>query len=118
MRLGVFFVVLAVPLAVSACVSGSSDEQQATPLPADDGQNVRVFDTEALEGDNGVRKILVEEYRVREVESVSCPEDQEVKQGNEFECTVTLGGYEPRDVTVTITVTDEENAEYQVSLPG
>ena len=79
--------------------------------------NTKVLDQAALEGDDGVKKILVDEYKVKDVESVSCPADQEVKQGNKFECTVKIGGDEPKDVKVTITITNEENAEYQVSLP-
>jgi hypothetical protein len=43
---------------------------------------------------------------------------QQVEQGAEFDCTVTIGGAEPREASVTITVTDEENAEYQVGVPG
>jgi hypothetical protein len=30
---------------------------------------------------------------------------------------VKIGGDDPKEVKVTITVTNEENAEYQVSLP-
>jgi hypothetical protein len=76
-----------------------------------------VLDQAALQGDDGVKKILVDEYKVENVESVTCPADQEVKQGNKFDCQVKIGGDEPKEVTVTITVTNEENAEYQVSLP-
>jgi flagellar basal body-associated protein FliL len=79
--------------------------------------NTKVFDKAALEGDDGVKKILVDDYKVQDIESVTCPADQEVKQGNKFDCTVKVGGDEPKDLKVTITVTNEENAEYQVALP-
>ncbi|MDQ3790622.1 MAG: DUF4333 domain-containing protein [Actinomycetota bacterium] len=79
--------------------------------------NKKVLDQAALEGDNGVKQVLVDEYKMTDVESVSCPADQEVKQGHKFECTVKIGGDEPKDVKVTITVVNEENAQYEVSRP-
>ena len=79
--------------------------------------NTKVFDQAALQGDDGVKKILVDDYKVDNIESVSCPADQEVKQGNKFDCTVKTGGDDAKELTVTITVTNEENAEYQVALP-
>jgi hypothetical protein len=79
--------------------------------------NTKVFDQAALQGDDGVKKILVDDYKVDNIESVSCPADQEVKQGNKFQCTVKVGGDEPKELKVTITVTNEESAEYQVALP-
>jgi hypothetical protein len=78
--------------------------------------NTKVFDQNALQGDDGVKKILVEDYKVENIESVSCPADQEVKQGNKFTCTVKIGGDEPTEMTVNITVTNDEG-EYQVALP-
>lgn len=113
MRLGVLLAVLAVPLAATACVSRSSDEK--APELRSDEENVQVFDESALEGEDGIKRVLVEDYLMANVDSVDCPADQEVKQGSEFECTVEAGGDE---LTVTITVTDEENAEYQVGVPG
>jgi hypothetical protein len=44
---------------------------------------------------------------------VSCPADQEVKQGNKFQCEVTV---DDKKMTVQITVTNDEG-EYQVALP-
>jgi hypothetical protein len=78
--------------------------------------NTKVFDQNALQGDDGVKKILVEDYKLENIESVSCPADQEVKQGNKFTCTVKQGGDEPKEMTVQITVTNDEG-EYQVALP-
>ena len=76
----------------------------------------KVFDEGALEGDNGVRKILVENYNepAEDIEGVDCPADQEVKQGNTFDCKVTIRGEEQ---TVKITVVNEDG-QYEVSTPG
>jgi hypothetical protein len=78
--------------------------------------NTKVFDQAALQGEEGVKKILVNEYKMENVDSVSCPADQEVKTGNKFECTVKVGGDEPKDLTVQITVTSDDG-QYQVALP-
>jgi hypothetical protein len=78
--------------------------------------NTKVFDQASLQGDDGVKRILVNDYKVENIESVSCPADQEVKQGNKFECTVKVGGDEPKELTVNITVTNDDG-EYQVALP-
>ncbi|MGH3879068.1 MAG: DUF4333 domain-containing protein [Actinophytocola sp.] len=76
----------------------------------------KVFDEGALEGDNGVRKILVENYNepAEDIEGVDCPADQEVKQGNTFDCKVTIRGEER---TVKITVVNEDG-QYEVSTPA
>ncbi len=78
--------------------------------------NTKVFDQSALQGEDGVKKILVNDYKVPNIQSVSCPADQEVKQGNKFQCTVKVGGNEPKDLTVEITVTSNDG-QYQVALP-
>jgi hypothetical protein len=78
--------------------------------------NTKVFDRAALEGDQGVKKILVNDYKVENIQSVTCPSDQEVKQGNKFQCTVKVGGDEPKELTVQITVTSDDG-QYQVALP-
>ncbi|TDV44883.1 DUF4333 domain-containing protein [Actinophytocola oryzae] len=78
--------------------------------------NTKVFDQSALQGDEGVKKILVNDYKYENIESVSCPADQEVKQGNKFDCTVKIGGDDPKDLTVQITVTSDDG-QYQVALP-
>jgi len=78
--------------------------------------NTKVFDQNALEGNDGVKKILVNDYKVQNIESVSCPADQEVKQGNKFECKVKVGGDDAKELTVQITVTSDDG-QYQVALP-
>lgn len=79
--------------------------------------NKKVFDQAALEGDDGVKKILVNDYNVQNVESVSCPADVEVKQGNTFQCKVKIGGDEPKEQTVNITIKDNEG-QYEVAPPS
>jgi len=78
--------------------------------------NTKVFDKAALEGDQGVKKVLVNDYKVEDIESVTCPADQEVKQGNKFQCKVKVGGNDPKELTVQITVTSDDGL-YQVALP-
>lgn len=78
----------------------------------------KVFDKAALEGDNGVKKVLVASYGVpaESIDKVVCPADQEVKQGNKFSCTVTLKGDSPKEQTVDITVRND-GGEYEVGTP-
>ncbi|HEV7652996.1 MAG TPA: DUF4333 domain-containing protein [Actinophytocola sp.] len=75
----------------------------------------KVFDEAALEGDNGVKKILVENYNepADDISKVDCPADQEVKQGATFECTVTISDEQQ---TVKITVVNDDG-QYEVSTP-
>ena len=75
----------------------------------------KVFDEAALEGDNGVQKILVENYNepAEDISKVDCPADEEVKQGNTFECKVTI---RDEQQTVKITVVNDDG-QYEVSTP-
>ncbi|MPZ79371.1 MAG: DUF4333 domain-containing protein [Actinophytocola sp.] len=77
--------------------------------------NKKVFDESALEGDNGVKKILVENYNepADDISKIDCPADQEVKQGNTFECTATI---RDEETTVKITVVNNDG-QYEVSTP-
>jgi hypothetical protein len=77
--------------------------------------NKKVFDEAALEGDNGVKKILIENYNesADDISKVDCPADQEVKQGATFECKVTIRDEEQ---TVKITVVNEDG-QYEVATP-
>jgi hypothetical protein len=78
----------------------------------------KVFDEGALEGDNGVKKVLVTSYNVPkdQIQSIDCPADQEVKQGNKFQCTVKLGGDNPKVQVVDVTVRND-SGEYEVGSP-
>lgn len=80
--------------------------------------NKKVFDESALEGDNGVKKVLTASYGLpaETIERVDCPAGQEVKQGNKFTCTVQLGGDQPGTRVVDITVRND-NGEYEVGTP-
>src|SRR6476469_2091990 len=78
--------------------------------------NTKVFDQSSLQGDEGVKKVLVNDYKVENIQSVSCPADQEVKSGNKFSCKVKVGGDDPKELTVQITVTSDDG-QYQVALP-
>jgi hypothetical protein len=80
--------------------------------------NKKVFDQSALQGDNGVKKVLISSYGVPkdQIQSVSCPANQEVKQGNKFQCTIKLGGDSPKEQVVDITVRND-SGEYEVGTP-
>jgi hypothetical protein len=76
---------------------------------------IKVFDESALESDDGIKKILVEDYKMR-AETVNCPADQEVRAGNKFTCVVRIGEGDFKELAVTITVVND-SGEYQVGLP-
>ena len=68
-----------------------------------------VLNQEVLEGADGVRQVLEQEYDLTDVGKIDCPAEVAL----EFDCTVTVGGQEK---TVTVTVLDE-NGELKVSPP-
>src|SRR2546423_508596 len=72
-----------------------------------------VFDTGAVQ--DGVRGVLINSYGVArdQIESVRCPTNQEVKAGSTFTCTVELGGTNPGQKQVDITVRNDSGA-YEV----
>lgn len=78
--------------------------------------NTKVFDESALEGDEGVKKILVNDYDVPadKIEGVDCPAEQKVAAGESFSCKVTIDGEEQ---SVTIKIVDDEG-KYEVSTPN
>lgn len=82
--------------------------------------NKKVLDEGALEGDNGVRKVLTAkspdgyEIKADTIDSVDCPANQEVKAGNEFDCTAKING---ADHTVRIKIVDGSEGRYEVSKP-
>jgi hypothetical protein len=118
MRLGVLPILVAGLLLLAACSDDDTSDDTSFLAEKNDPTDTRkrVFDDAALEGPDGIQKILTEEYKVENVESVSCPADQEVKVGYKFTCTVKQGGDDPKDLTVEITVTSDEG-QYQVALP-
>ena len=117
MRLGVLPMLVAMPLLLAACDDGDeSNHKPIFPQTGGDDVGVQVFDQAALEGPNGVEKILVNDYKVENIELVDCPADQEVEVDSTFECTVMIGGDYPKELTVPVTVTSEDG-QYQVGLP-
>ncbi|QHE69358.1 hypothetical protein GFS60_02923 [Rhodococcus sp. WAY2] len=76
-----------------------------------------VFGTDTLDqkaAEEGVERIVTESYGAENVSGVSCPADQEVKEGNSFECTLTVDG-EKKQVTLTFT---DDKGTYEVSRPS
>jgi len=76
--------------------------------------NKKVLDESAIEGDTGVKKILVESYH-RTPTKVDCPANQEVKQGNTFACDVTFNE-DPKNQVVDIKILDDKGT-YEVGTP-
>lgn len=69
----------------------------------------------ALEGANGVKRYLEEQYQLTDVSSVDCPPGPSLsfEKGATFECTVVVAG-EERTVEVSML---NENGGIQVSEP-
>ncbi|GAA1290867.1 DUF4333 domain-containing protein [Saccharothrix xinjiangensis] len=72
----------------------------------------KVFDNAEVQ--KGVVTILTDVYKISDVESATCPADQEVKPNTTFECTAKIDG---EDKTVKITVKTEDG-EYEVGQPA
>ncbi|TWP46855.1 DUF4333 domain-containing protein [Lentzea tibetensis] len=71
----------------------------------------KIFDNTAVQ--NGIVKILKDEYKISDVGSASCAGENEVKPNTSFNCKVQVGG---KDKTVKITVKTEDG-EYEVGQP-
>jgi hypothetical protein len=71
----------------------------------------KVFD--ATKQGNDVKGILTNTYQIPNVANVTCPSDQEVKSGNTFDCTATIGGKQQK---VTVKVKDADG-NYEVGTP-
>lgn len=115
MRLGVLPFLVTVPLLLTACGGDDdpSDNVPFFPAPETGDSRVRVFDEVALEGPDGIERVLTNDYNVEDVERVDCPADQVVEKGSSFQCEVVAGG---RELAVLITVVDD-NGAYRVGLP-
>lgn len=105
------------------CVlAGSACDAPAEPVPAPvlpsrstavpTGAPARVLDPAAV-GD-GVRKILLDSFRIADVDVVTCPAGQPVITGRAFVCAARIGGTEKR---VPVTVLDA-GGRYRVDPPG
>lgn len=78
----------------------------------------KVLDKSALEGDSGIKKILIETYGVPvdQIHRVDCPAGQEVEAGNAFTCTVQIGDDTTGAKLVDVKVIDDDG-EYEVGPP-
>jgi hypothetical protein len=72
----------------------------------------KVFDNQAVQ--TGVTKILTQNYKIAGVTGVTCPAQQEVKDGVTFECTANVAG---KPVSVPITVKGT-GGNYEVGAPA
>ncbi|WP_020673495.1 DUF4333 domain-containing protein [Amycolatopsis nigrescens] len=71
----------------------------------------KVFDTTAQQ--DAIKGILTDTYKIQGVQSVTCPDKQEVKADTTFDCTAMIGGQEQK---VTIKVKDSDG-NYEVGTP-
>lgn len=71
----------------------------------------KIFDNTAVQ--NGIVKILKDEYKISDVGSATCSGENEVKPNTSFECKVQVGG---KDKKVKINVKTEDG-EYEVGQP-
>ncbi|GAB09388.1 hypothetical protein GOARA_036_01200 [Gordonia araii NBRC 100433] len=62
---------------------------------------------------DGVRQILTNSYQVKNVKDVNCPSGQRVKQGESFDCDVTVDGSKQK---VTVTFVDKKG-KFEVGPP-
>jgi Domain of unknown function (DUF4333) len=97
---------VAVPLFLLA---GCGEDGVSLPEAEVELPSPNVLNEELLEGADGVRQVLEQEYDLTDVGNVDCP----AKLALEFDCTVTVAGQEK---TVTVNVLDE-NGELKVSEP-
>lgn len=72
----------------------------------------KTFDNVAVQ--NGVKKVLTQDFKIDQVGKVSCPSGKEVKAGSTFECTATIDGKEQK---LKITVKNDEG-RYEVPQPS
>ncbi len=87
-----------------------------SPLPPSPNSRNAVFDVSAFQ--DAVKATLINDYGVprEQTPSVFCPSSQQVKVGNKFTCTVRLGGNNPVEKVVDITVRTD-SGDYEVSRP-
>ncbi|GAB3580763.1 DUF4333 domain-containing protein [Amycolatopsis endophytica] len=62
---------------------------------------------------DGVTKVLREDFGEGDVKNAQCPEGQPVETGTTFECSVTVAG-QPKKVTVRVL---NDQAQYEVGMP-
>jgi hypothetical protein len=81
---------------------------ESGPSTTSTGVRAKIFDQAAVQ--DSVTRILTEDYKVEGIKTVTCPANQEVKEGSTFDCAVALADVVKK---VTLTVTSDEG-DYQV----
>ncbi|GAB3885807.1 DUF4333 domain-containing protein [Kibdelosporangium lantanae] len=69
-----------------------------------------VLDGKTVE--QGVTTVLVEKYEI-DASDVRCPDNEEIKVGNMFDCSVKVSG-QPKKVTLTI---QDDKGTYDIGYP-
>ncbi|GAB03769.1 DUF4333 domain-containing protein [Gordonia amarae] len=64
--------------------------------------------------EDGVKKVLSNDYSITNVDKVSCPSGESVSEGKTFTCDLSVGGQSQK---VTITIVDDDG-KYEVSRPS
>lgn len=117
--------VLAAAIAITVVLLQDDNSGSATaptaPVTPTTGAEVpakKVFDKSALEGDRGIKKILIENYGMQadQIHRVDCPAGQAVEVGNMFACTVQIGDDTTKEKLVDVKVIDD-NGQYEVGPP-
>lgn len=102
------------PRSVTVTVKNADGAYEVSQPKDTSPSGTKVFDQGALQ--DGVKKIVMQYDPSTEVESVTCPANQPVQAGTTFDCGLSLGGAQPRETTVTVTVKDD-NGTYEVGQP-
>lgn len=111
--------IIGATVAVTVALVQDKDSVPAFPTATTPGvSSKKVLDESALEGDSGVRKVLIDSYGVGadQIQRVDCPADEEAVAGNTFSCTVQFGGGN-RGVMVVDIIVRDDSGEYEVGAP-
>ncbi len=107
---------IALALIPALALVGCSEVPEIPDVPdVPDVPSLENLSESALEGADGIKKMLEEQYQLTDVGSVDCPPTPSLsfEKGATFECTVVVGGEER---TVEVSVLNEEGG-IQVSEP-
>jgi hypothetical protein len=96
-------------------LAGCSDLPEVEVPDVPDVPTLESLSEGALEGADGIKKVLAEEYQLTDIGAVDCPPTPSLsfEKGATFECTVVVAG-EERTVEVSVL---NENGGIQVSEP-
>lgn len=104
-------------VAASVLLLAGCSELPEVNVPEDvpDLSTLENLSENVLEGADGVRRVLAEQYQLTDIGSVDCPPTPSLSldKGATFDCTVEVGG-EQRTVEVSVL---NESGEIQVSEP-